>query len=441
MVPERKDSGDIVWNPFADGQSSFSKAMNRYFESGGQSRKKRRAYKIVRSRPFSVVSYAAIMANSLFIGISMQLEMDAVQSGTAMKKWPEYVELGFLVFFTIELLCKVLAEDVYVFFGGDWQWNLLDTILVLSALLQLMFEFASGADTPNLTPARNIRLFRIMRVFRITRVLKACQTLRVMIFSIFKSLDALVWVLVVLLFFKYIFAMIFMHGTITYFESNLDGSGGDLSLEEQQFWESPSDHIDYMKCGWSTIDRALLILFESITGGRDWGEVFTSLFRIGPVYGILFIAYVHGGGYFMSFLVLNVVIGTVVDVTADVASMDRDMMVDDQIASLRGYASDIKTFFKQADADHSGYLSWREFKNHLEDDRVKAYFQTLDLDIRKAHTLFKLLDRNGNGEVGIEEFLDGCLRLRGQAKSLDIHLVIYQLETLIKGISWMMPSS
>merc|ERR1711920_1007180 len=121
--------------------------------------------------------------------------------------------------------------------------------------------------------------------------------------------------------------------------------------------------IDYMKCGWSSIDRAILILFESITGGRDWGEVYYCLFRIGPVYGILFIAYV----YFMVFLVLNVVIGTVVDVTAGVASKDRDLMIDGEMASLKGYASEIKDFFKQADADH------------LEDDRVKAYFQTLDL--------------------------------------------------------------
>merc|ERR1712194_610841 len=96
-----------------------------------------------------------------------------------------------------------------------------------------------------------------------------------------------------------------------------------------------------------------------------------------------------------------------------------------------------KDFFNSPDADNSGHLSWKEFKGHLADDRVKAYFQTLDLDIRKAHTLFKLLDRNDNGEVGIEEFLDGCLRLKGQAKSLDINLVIYQLELLTKGLSWM----
>merc|ERR1712085_207072 len=162
-----------------------------------------------------------------------------------------------------------------------------------------------------------------------------------------------------------------------------------------------------------------------------------SLVKIGAVYGICFLFYV----YFMVFLVLNVVIGTVVDVTSGVAARDRDRLVEDEMKALKEYSSDIKEFFRQADADKSGQLSWEEFRDHLEDDRVKAYFQTLNLDIRQAHILFKLLDCNDNGEVGIEEFIDGCLRLRGQAKSLDLNLVIYQLETLVNNTSWVTPLS
>merc|ERR1711920_266120 len=106
-----------------------------------------------------------------------------------------------------------------------------------------------------------------------------------------------------------------------------------------------------------------------------------------------------------------------------------------EMKALKEYATDIKEFFQQADTDQSGQLSWDEFRTHLEDDHVKAYFQTLDLDIRKAHVLFDLLDTDKNGEVGIDEFLDGCLRLKGQAKALDLNLVIYQLENLLKGSS------
>jgi hypothetical protein len=258
-----------------------------------------------------------------------------------------------------------------------------------------------------------------------------------MMFAIFKSLDALVWVFVVLLYFMYIFAMIFMHATIGLFESHLEGGGDALSMQGQECWQIPADdHVAYMSCTFTRIDSSILTLFESVTGGRDWGKVFDSLLRVNAFYGILYLAFV----YFMLFLVLNVVIGTVVDVTSGVASKDRDRMVDHELAALKDYATDIEAFFKQADTDKSGQLSWKEFKTHLENDRVKAYFQTLDLDIRKAHTLFKLLDRNDNGEVGIEEFLDGCLRLKGQAKSLDMNLVIYQLETLIGEVSRTVPT-
>jgi hypothetical protein len=424
-----RDTG-IVWNPFEGGKSGLSRFMDGCLKSGGQSRKRRTAYRIVKSLPFAVISYLGIAANSLFIGVSMQLEMNKVQSGTQMEEWLDVVEFGFVVFFTLELLCKLLAEDVYVFFGSDWHWNLLDTVLVIAAVLQGALELSDSSDAPNMTPTRIIRLFRVTRVLRVVRVVQACQSLRVMLNSVFKSLDALIWVLVVLLVFKYIFAMLFMHGTILYFESHLGSGGESLTLEEQYFWDDPQQHVDYMKCSWGSIDRSILTLFESITGGRDWGEVFWSLYKVGALYGLMFVVYV----YFMVFLVLNVVIGTVVDVTSGVAARDRDRMVDAEMSSLKDYASDIKTFFKQADADGSGQLSWEEFRTHLENDRVKAYFQTLDLDIRKAHTLFSLLDSNDSGEVGIEEFLDGCLRLRGQAKSLDLNLLIHQVDGLVKDL-------
>ncbi|CAK0876338.1 unnamed protein product [Prorocentrum cordatum] len=424
----------IRWNPFVDGQNVVSNFINKYMGNDGEeSRKNRRAYKLVKSLPFAALSYIAITLNSLFIGLSMQLQMDAAVNGrgTEMEEWSDSVELVFVVFFTLELSCKLLAEDVYVYLGSDWQWNALDTILVLAGFVQMVMDELSDANSPNLTFSRAIRLFRITRVLRIVRMVRVCQSLRVMIFSIFKSLDALFWVLAVLLFFKYIFAMIFMHGTISFVDSYFRGDTGALTPEEMNMWPTPQDHYDYIKTSWGSIDRAIITLFESITGGRDWGEVYYSLVKIGVGYGLLFLVYI----YFMVFLVLNVVIGTVVDVTSGVAGRDRDRMVEDEIKALKDYAHDIKAFFQQADADGSGQLSWEEFRTHLEDNRVKAYFQTLNLDIRQAHILFRLLDCNDNGEVGIDEFLDGCLRLRGQAKNLDLHLVIFQLEKLINGTS------
>merc|ERR1712012_1185248 len=82
----------------------------------------------------------------------------------------------------------------------------------------------------------------------------------------------------------------------------------------------------------------------------------------------------------------------------------------------------------EADLDRSGMLSWLEFERHLENDQVKAYFQALELDVTQARALFKVLDVNGNDSVGLDEFVGGCMRLKNQAKSLDIKLLMYQNE-------------
>merc|ERR1719321_1048174 len=54
------------------------------------------------------------------------------------------------------------------------------------------------------------------------------------------------------------------------------------------------------------------------------------------------------------------------------------------------------------------------------------YFESVDLDVAEAKGLFKLLDRNGNGVVEAEEFVLGCLRLRGNAKAIDLATLMYE---------------
>merc|ERR1712176_831694 len=90
------------------------------------------------------------------------------------------------------------------------------------------------------------------------------------------------------------------------------------------------------------------------------------------------------------------------------------------------------------DLDKSGTLSWEEFRAHLENQKVRAYFQTLDLDVSQAHVLFALLDADGSNQVTIDEFLDGCMRLKGQAKSIDLNMLLYMNKKVFDQISLFM---
>merc|ERR1711971_990026 len=52
-------------------------------------------------------------------------------------------------------------------------------------------------------------------------------------------------------------------------------------------------------------------------------------------------------------------------------------------------------------------------------EMVKKLFKQMDDD--NAGTLFSLLDMDQSGVVEVEEFVEGCCRLRGVARSIDLH--------------------
>jgi len=55
-----------------------------------------------------------------------------------------------------------------------------------------------------------------------------------------------------------------------------------------------------------------------------------------------------------------------------------------------------------------------------------AYFNALQIETRDIHQLVALLDDDCSGSIGIVEFVDGLLDLKGAAKSLDIHVILRQ---------------
>lgn len=56
----------------------------------------------------------------------------------------------------------------------------------------------------------------------------------------------------------------------------------------------------------------------------------------------------------------------------------------------------------------------------MQDEDVKAALAALDLAVHDAWRFFRLLDANGSGAVTEDEFVQGCLRLRGPARTFDV---------------------
>merc|ERR1719247_1090860 len=73
-----------------------------------------------------------------------------------------------------------------------------------------------------------------------------------------------------------------------------------------------------------------------------------------------------------------------------------------------------------------GVLSWDEFQEHMKDPAMTLYFKSVDLDAGEAMSLFKLMDTDDDGLVEAEEFVLGCLRLKGNAKAIDLASLMYE---------------
>ncbi|CAJ1340777.1 unnamed protein product [Effrenium voratum] len=122
--------------------------------------------------------------------------------------------------------------------------------------------------------------------------------------------------------------------------------------------------------------------------------------------------------------VLNVVTAVFVEYAMKMAAEDRDLVIQDYLDKQSKYAKAARAVFTEADADGSGTITFEEFTTHLQDVRVQAFLQSMELDGMEAVRLFRLLDADGNGAIEVEEFVSGCSCLKGMAKTMDLAMLL-----------------
>lgn len=76
--------------------------------------------------------------------------------------------------------------------------------------------------------------------------------------------------------------------------------------------------------------------------------------------------------------------------------------------------------FGLIDEHNTGIIRVEAFKDRLDDPAIEAYFASLDIEAADAWTLFEMMDTEGTGDIDVDDFIKGCLRLKGNAKSIDM---------------------
>jgi hypothetical protein len=160
-------------------------------------------------------------------------------------------------------------------------------------------------------------------------------------------------------------------------------------------------------------------LYLAITNGKAWGSILEPLMMLSWSGAVCFLVFVS----ICLFGVMNVITAVFVESAMQSSKYYKDLMVEEKLVNEQTCVKHIKEIFKQMDTDGSGSISYDEMYTFVEDgsSQLQTYFEALDLNATDTMTLFNLLDRDKSGVIDIEEFCDGCIRLRGNARSFDLN--------------------
>eukprot|EP00746_Dinoflagellata_sp_MGD_P045448 gnl/MRDRNA2_/MRDRNA2_211336_c0_seq1.p1 gnl/MRDRNA2_/MRDRNA2_211336_c0~~gnl/MRDRNA2_/MRDRNA2_211336_c0_seq1.p1 ORF type:complete len:487 (+),score=72.37 gnl/MRDRNA2_/MRDRNA2_211336_c0_seq1:187-1461(+) len=365
--------------------------------------------KFIRGSAFENSCVLLITANAVILGY--QVQHMAMNSISHPPQLLANVQLSFTLFFLLELIARISAGPREWAVGEGRSWNWFDFIVVVASILELVLNSLIRSEnepgtSSNLSLFRVLRILRIVRVVRFIRVFRFFRELRMMVSSIMGSIKSLVWVIGLLFIILYIVAM-YLTQVVTDYRMASDSDPNLAAKLESVF---------------GSLFEGMYYLFQTMTGGVSWGEVSNPLTELHWAYGVFFCLFTS----FTLFAVLNIVTGVFVEGAIGKAQSEKDEKIRRAMEEEMHNVHELEEIFKEIDIDASGQIDFHEFESLLKDQRIRAYFRTIGLHIQEAHGLFRLLDLDDSNTVSISEFIMGCVRLKGEAKGVDLATLMYE---------------
>lgn len=357
-----------------------------------------RLLRVVSSPLFEWCFTLVTVMNSLLIG---------VQTGYMAKHITEAVPMVytffdkiFCVLFVTELFMRLFAYRRSYLREMGWRWGIFDIVVVGLQLVEemlklVMLVFSGDVDIGNLSFVRAMRILRLIRVLRIIRIIRFMDELRTLVVSITNSMRSLFWTLSLLLLGIYVVGIYFTQLVL------------DNRLANQNQGTSPA-----LTDLFGGLPQSMLSLYQAMSGGIDWNELSNPLVNdISPFQGLVVTLYIA----FTLLALTNVVTGVFVEGALKSAKQEEESLM---METLR------RMF---CTSDRTGRLSKLHFTRRVAEQDMINYLKSIQVDPAEATMLFTLIDEEGHGLIDFEEFVGGCMRIRGSARAIDSILLLHEV--------------
>merc|ERR1740121_1541223 len=98
----------------------------------------------------------------------------------------------------------------------------------------------------------------------------------------------------------------------------------------------------------------------------------------------------------------------------------------------------LRNLFKEVDTDMNGTISIEELRSALRNDRIHHKLETFGIHLRDESAFFQTLMAMSGSEEGedldADTFVNGCLKMKGHASSLDVFAIYTQVQKLVEDL-------
>lgn len=320
----------------------------------------------------------------------------------------EYV---FVFIYLIDLILRLLvlrSEFFYTELERIHWFNILDGCIVImnvaDVILSLVASMGMGSSA---TLSRMVKIARLSRVFRIVRTFKLCFPLRALVSTCIASIGALFWSMILLFLCKAMCALV-------------------LSQTVHSFIMDSDDNLDiriFVNHYYGSFVKAMYTVFE-ITHSGSWPARTRPLVdSVSEWYALLFMVYIT----VVVFALVRIVTALFLKETLDAASGDALLQMEERKKAGMKHRTRLCEVFQNLDESGDGVITKKEFHDAMANPILRKYLSILGIDIFEVRGLFEIIDGpHGDGQIEMQEFCDGLVRLKGQARSIDMITLLHE---------------